>query len=137
MFKKLSTKLSVMVLSALALVGLLPAVAYAQTAETAGDAVLAIPQATWAIIMGTVVPVVVGIITKLAAPSWLKGFINLVLSAVAGLIATATQADGSALFTQSTLVNAAVAFVTATAMYYSIWKPLHVNEHTAPEKGLG
>lgn len=71
---------------------------------------------------GTLVPLLVGLITRLSAPSWLKAGLNAVLSVAAGGLAVAIEADG-AVELSTWLANMGVAWVTAMATYLGWWKP--------------
>lgn len=81
--------------------------------------------ATWAFLGGTIVPILVGILTKIDAHPGLKGGINVLLSAVAGLIATAITQDG--VLTQEAIVAGFMAFVASIATYYGFLKPSGVS----------
>lgn len=93
---------------------------------------------TWAFLGGTVVPILVGLLTKLNAPSSLRGFVNLVLSAVAGLIATAIAQDG--VLTQAAVVAGFMALVASVGTYYGVLKPMGVTgavQQATADFGLG
>ena len=80
--------------------------------------------AVWSALGGTVVPILVGLVTKLNASSAVKGVVNLVLSTIAGLIATAIAGDG--VLTQAAVVAAFLALMTSVATYYGVLKPVGV-----------
>lgn len=92
---------------------------------------------TVTVLSGLVIPIVVGLLTKYNAPAIVKGAISLFLSAVAGLVAQNIIPDGGAVISQDALFYAAIAFVTQLAMYLGIYKPLDLNEKTAPKVGIG
>lgn len=99
---------------------------------------LTLDLATWAFIGGTVVPILVGLLTKLRAPSWLKGLVNLVLSAAAGLIATAQVSDG--VLTKTAIVAAFLSLVASVGTYYGVLKPVGVTgavQRATAQVGLG
>lgn len=89
------------------------------------------------IILGTILPILVGLITKLDAPSGMKGAILIVLNAVQAGIVSATTADGSASFTTESLVLFAFGIATSLSTYYGVYKPLDVPSKLAPEFGIG
>lgn len=94
--------------------------------------------ATWSFLAGTVVPILVALTTKLNASSAIKGAINLVLSAVAGLIATAIAGGG--VLTQQAVVAGFLALLASVASYYGGWKPVGVTGAVATataQVGLG
>jgi hypothetical protein len=47
------------------------------------EPIITLDLTTWAFLGGTIVPILVGLLTKLNAPSALRGLVNLILSAVA------------------------------------------------------
>lgn len=77
-------------------------------------------------LLGTVLPILVGLVTKLNAASWVKGVSLLFLSAVTGLISTSTTLDGTAVFSKESLILALIAWVTAVATYFGLLKPAEV-----------
>ena len=79
---------------------------------------------TWAFLGGTVVPMLVGLLAKQRLHGGLKGFLNLVLSAVAGLIATAQVQDG--VLTKTAIVAGGMAFVWSIGIHYGLLKPNNV-----------
>lgn len=81
---------------------------------------------TLTIIFGTVLPIVVGVVTKKVASRALKAISLLFLSAVAGVVAQAIGDDG--ILTLESVRAAAVTFVTGAATYYGFWKPSSVAE---------
>lgn len=89
------------------------------------------------LIVGTFVPLLVGLVTKIDASSKLKGAIMLVINAAQGLIVAATTATGEAVIT----VDALILFLTGVAMslltYYGLYKPNDVASKLAPEFGVG
>jgi hypothetical protein len=92
------------------------------------------------ILVGTVLPIVVGLVTKLGASSGLKAVLLLLLSAVQGLIVSSTMGDGAAVFSTETLLIAGLGWVSAVASYYGLLTPTGispaVNNKTA-RFGLG
>lgn len=92
---------------------------------------------TVSVLSGVVIPIVVGVVTKLRASAFVKGAISLFLAAVAGLLAQNIIPEGGAVISQDALFFAAVAFATQLAMYLGIYKPLDLNAKTAPNAGIG
>lgn len=84
---------------------------------------------------GVVIPILVGVVTKLRAPSWLKAVLHALLSAVAGLVITATALDGVAVISREALVTAFITWITGVAAYFGFLTPTGispaVNLHTA------
>lgn len=73
------------------------------------------------ILVGTVLPIVVGIVTKEVRSGALRSSLLAFLSAVAGAANMAIHDQG--VFTKETIVAAAITFVTASASYYGFLKP--------------
>lgn len=88
------------------------------------EKVLELDLATWAFIGGIAVPIVVGVLTKVHLHPGVKGLVNLVLSAVVGLIATAQATDG--VLSQEAVVATGIALLTSVAMHFGIWRPMQV-----------
>lgn len=94
--------------------------------------------ATWAFLGGTIVPILVGLLTKARAHPGLKGFLNLVLSGVAGMIATAQVTDG--VLSKASIVAGAMAFVASIGTYYGLLKPAGITgaiQAKSAEVGIG
>lgn len=85
------------------------------------DFAITLDLATWAFLGGTIVPILVGLLTKSSAHPGLKGFLNVVLSAVAGLIATAQVQDG--VLTKAAIVAGFMAFVASIGSHYGWLRP--------------
>lgn len=100
---------------------------------------LMIDVAVLAILAGTVLPILVGVVTKKLAAGGIKAAVLAGLSIVTGLVNGAVNADG--VFTQEALVGAGVAWVTAVATYYGFLKPTGITEKVAdkalPGVGIG
>lgn len=89
------------------------------------------------IILGTVLPIVVGIVTKINAPSKLKGALLTALNALQAWIVSAVALDGSAVFTKDSALLFALGMVTSLATYYGVYKPNDVPLKLAPGFGIG
>lgn len=93
-------------------------------------------------LIGVVIPIVTGIVTKYTLPAGAKAIIMLFLNAVAGFLVTATTADGVAVFSRQTFFTAALSFVVAVASYAGLYRPLNVTSSTPngallPTMGIG
>ena len=92
------------------------------------------------LLVGSILPILVGLITKFGAPSSLKAVILLFIAAAQGMIVNATMIDGSAVLSWNTVVVAGLGWITAIASYYGFLTPVgvspKVNESTA-NFGLG
>lgn len=80
---------------------------------------------TWAMLGGVLVPILVGIVSKCAAPASLKSVLNLVLSGIAGLVATAQATDG--VLSKEAIVAWLLALTASIATYYGVYKPTGVS----------
>jgi hypothetical protein len=89
------------------------------------------------IVIGTFLPLVVGLVTKLRASSALKGSLLLILDGVNALIVHSTMDDGVAVFSKQTLILWFASIVQSQAMFHKIWKPLGAPEALAPQAGIG
>lgn len=89
------------------------------------------------LLTGTVIPVLVGAVTKSGASRRLKQAVTLVLSGIAALIFAGVTGDGSSVFTLETVAYAAMSWASSIAIYNDVYKRLDLNEKLAPERGLG
>jgi ABC-type uncharacterized transport system permease subunit len=89
------------------------------------------------IILGTVIPIVVGLVTKLNASRKLKGGLLVTLSAFQAFVVSATMSDGSASFSRESTLLFFVGLATSLAMHYGVYVPVEVPNKLAPEFGLG
>jgi hypothetical protein len=89
--------------------------------------------------LGTVIPLLVGLVTKLTATAQLKSILNLVISVAAGVLAVWIQAGG----TITLMMLATAAFTTYMASqvtYHGLWKPtgaVDAISAATPNLGLG
>ena len=85
------------------------------------------------ILVGTVLPIVVGVVTKQVRSGAVKSSLLALLSGLTGALNVAINEGG--VFTKETIVAAAITWVTAVATYYGFLKPSgvspKVNEKTA------
>lgn len=78
------------------------------------------------LVVSTLVPLVVGIVTKVNAPSSVKALTMIVVNAASALVVTSTQADGTAVISSTALLFAILGVVQSAATYLGVWKPLGV-----------
>lgn len=74
-----------------------------------------------AVLVGMVLPLLTGVVTKLGSSSAVKAVTNAVLSVVAGLITNLTVNPTIDVYTD--LYAIALAFISSTAAYFSLWVP--------------
>jgi hypothetical protein len=90
------------------------------------DSALNLPPYVVALLLGTLIPLVNGVVTKLTTSSTVKAIITLVLSAIAGAVNVSLVDGGGAVISWSTLNAAAITFIVAVATYVGVWKPMGV-----------
>lgn len=115
-------------------------VAYAAGADVevaTADNFVTVPMVVITVLSGLIIPIVHGLITKANANGPVAVIVGLLLSAVAGVIGTATQLDGVAVISWTTIGTAAMAWVAQVAAYRNIFKPLGNPQKVLPETGLG
>lgn len=95
-------------------------------AQQADSAVLNLSPFVVSTILGTLIPILTGLLTKLTTPAWVKTVLTLLLSAVAGLINVSLVDGGGAVISQSAVISAVLTFVVAVATYVGIWRPTGV-----------
>lgn len=77
------------------------------------------------ILIGTVLPLLVGLVTQRVTDPGVKAILLLVLSAVTSFLVE-WQNGGADFQWEQTLVTTIATFVTAVAMYAGIWKPTRI-----------
>lgn len=89
--------------------------------------------------MGTIIPLLTGLVTKFQASSQVKAVVNLVLSILAGGVSYLIENDGSGTWME--LVTAMVAVYLASGVSYTnLWKPTGAAtkvQNVIPMKGIG
>lgn len=72
------------------------------------------------------IPLITGLLSKATWSSGTKGLITLVLTMGQTLIVQNTMVDGSAFFTQETLLAFALSLAIAVGSYAGVYKPLQI-----------
>lgn len=109
----------------------------AHAADTADVATIDIDQAGVLLITGLVLPVIVGLATKLGASSKLKALTNFVAAGIAAFITNAVDDTGHAVFSLAQLRDWVLVFTISTVTYLGLAKPLDLPAKLAPNHGLG
>jgi hypothetical protein len=78
-------------------------------------------------ILGTIIPLITGLLTKLSTPAWVKAVLTAALSTVAGALNVSLVDGGGAVVSQSTVISAVLTFIVAVATYAGFWRPLAVS----------
>lgn len=89
------------------------------------------------IIVGTLLPIVVGLVTKSAARTEIKVAVQSFCAMVAGVIVSATMNDGTAIISWDTLFLAWLGWVNSMTSYLGVFKPFNANDKLAPTVGIG
>jgi hypothetical protein len=101
--------------------------------------VLQVDVVSVSILLGSVIPFIVGLVTKKYASSAVKVAANVVLCIAGAALATIVQADGAVTLGQ--LVTSAFAALTSSGVLYtSVYKPAGLTakvQNIAPSAGLG
>jgi hypothetical protein len=78
------------------------------------------------LIASVLIPLVNGVVTKVTTSSAVKAVVTLFLSGVAGLVTVGLTPGGGAVISQQAVIAAAITFITSTATYLGLYKPLGV-----------
>lgn len=78
-------------------------------------------------ITGILIPILVGIITKLHAPAAVKAIAHAFLAGIAGLIITATTLDGVAVISREALVTAFITWMVGVVAYFGFLVPTNIS----------
>jgi hypothetical protein len=95
-------------------------------------AVFTVNETVVSLVMGTLLPVVVGVLLRDGTPNWVKVVVGGAVAVLATLIKEAIQADGSATFSQDFVIQFFMVWIPQVAAYYGIWRPLSINTVTGP-----
>lgn len=88
-------------------------------------------------VTGAVLPLVVGLVTKITAHPALKGFILITLDTIAALVTHAIVNEGVSVISKQAVLLAFIGWVTAVATYFGFWKPVGAPTVLAPTVGIG
>ena len=77
-------------------------------------------------ILGSLIPLVNGLVTKLTTSTKVKVVIGIFLSAVAGLVTVSITPGGGAVIGEQALIAAALTFATTVVTYLGFYKPLEL-----------
>jgi chromate transport protein ChrA len=103
------------------------------------NTVIEVDVAALAMLAGTIIPLLTGLLTKLKASSQVKALVAAVLSIAAGVVTELQMGDGKS--TLAALVVAGLAaYTTSGVSYTNLWKPIGAAETVAniiPLHGIG
>jgi hypothetical protein len=114
----------------------LPASAQTLPEDAPVGATLTLSDTGVRLIIGLVLPIVLGLIVKASNPEWVKVIGGIVVAAIAALITDNLQDNGTAVLSWDMFVGAVLIYVPQVVSYLGIWKPLDLNNRLAPDKGL-
>jgi len=89
------------------------------------------------LIVSALIPLVVGLLTKVSAGAKLKAIVSIVLNAVQALIVSSVTSDGSSVISTQTLILWVIGVATSIGSYVGVWKSVDINQKLAPSFGLG
>lgn len=89
------------------------------------------------ILIGTLIPILVGLLTKLDASPKVKSIVSIVLNAVQALIVSSVVSDGTAIISKQTAILWGLGVITSIATYVGIWKPVDAPAKLLPNVGIG
>lgn len=94
------------------------------------------------LVVSLLIPLINGLATKYTLPSGVKAVITIVLNAVAAMIVTATQADGTAVISNTMLLTLVFGVTVSVISYLGLYKPVGLTSSTpdgklAPNAGAG
>lgn len=92
-------------------------------------------------VIGPLIPLATGWMTRYTLPGWLKGLLTLFLNFVVAFLTT-NASSGTAVFSTQTLYTALIGFALSVATYQAIWSktPLtssRPDSKLAPNFGIG
>lgn len=123
-------------------IGVLSALVFSDVAHAQSDdattslAGIRLSTLTVTLIVSVFVPVLTAIITKLDTSAQVKGVVTLVLNLINSAVVGQIVSDGSAVFSQETLVAALIGMTISVASYLGFYKPVEINAKAFPTKGL-
>lgn len=103
----------------------------------AEQTVVVIPNAWVSVIVGLVLPLVVGLLVKYNASKGVKVVVGILVSGVAAVLQQAIANGGDAVLTTETLRVFALTYGVQVLTYLGIYGPLDTNAKLLPAKGIG
>lgn len=91
----------------------------------------------WSIIVGVLLPFVVGLITKASANDRFQAIVGIVVAAVGAIVVRATTVDGAAVLDQALVLDVFMVYAPQLLMYLGVYKKFDINAKLAPNSGLG
>lgn len=77
----------------------------------------------WPFLAGPVASILVGLLVKVKAASWIKALLNLLISALSGtFLFIADLPAGTAIHWESVVASAMITWITSISVYEGFWK---------------
>lgn len=96
-------------------------------ADSVSTVVIAAPIVT--IIVSLLIPLVNGVLTKVSTSSGVKAVGTIILNAVSALFVTGVVADGTAMWSTTTLYTALLGCVISIVTYAGLYRPINVTSN--------
>lgn len=87
----------------------------------------------WSLLVGTVLPIAVGIVTKSSTSAGLKAILLALFAAVSGFLTELIQ-SGDSFSWETALITWLATFMVSVALHFGVWKPTGV---AAGAQGVG
>lgn len=102
------------------------------------DTVVIVDPVLWSLLIGSLIPLVVAVATKLQASSGLKAVLGAILGVISSIVVTLNSTAGNSFSWKLLAITAATTIITTVSTYVGIWQPAtKINEKAAPRFGLG
>lgn len=89
------------------------------------------------IITGVLLPFLVAAVTKYNGSKTIKAVVGIVVAAVVATVERALAVDGSAVFSESLVVDMVTLYGVQVLTYFGLWRAVNINARIAPEVGVG
>lgn len=89
------------------------------------------------VLVSSLIPIAVGVVTHSKASSSLKALLSILFNAIQALIVSSMTADGSSVISKQTFILWIVGVATSAATYMGVWKPTGLAQKLLPNIGLG
>ena len=90
----------------------------------------------WSLLVGVLIPIAVGIVTRANAPARLKAIVAFTASVITGVVVTALEGTGGVV-SKETLIAAVSTWAASVAAYLGLWKQVGLNYWLIPGRAIG
>lgn len=91
----------------------------------------------WKIIVGVLLPGVIGLVLKINLDAKAKGVISIVIAAIGALVVRWTTLEGDFLFDRAALQDIFHTYAIQLLTYLGIYRQFNINANLAPNFGIG